>query len=315
MYDRIENFWSANRKDFNKFMMVLRAFGAALYKHLLPNELQRVLWQHHRTIKTIQVLSEEPFIPWEVVHLQEPGKPLPPEGNVFLGEMGVVRWLHNVGWAPAKLACRRGKALYVIPDYPDPNLKLAGAQQEAAVLSKILQAKSFKPEESEEVYRLINKPDAFDVLHFACHGEATTQAIWNAGLMMKGHMDNGQYVDDILEVTAVESYANLRAPNDNRPLVFVNACQTGRAGYNLTGTGGFARAFLNGGAGAFVGALWSVGDTPALTFAEQFYKALREDNKDFSQATVIARDAAKKAQDATWLSYTVYAHPYGTLGR
>ena len=41
-------------------------------------------------------------------------------------------------------------------------------------------------------------------------------------------------------------------------IVLLNACQIGRTGYALTGVSRFAQAFLNGGAGAFVGTLWSV---------------------------------------------------------
>lgn len=313
LYDRIEKFWSTNKSDFDKFMMNLRAFGVSLFDQLFPVELQKILWKHRNSLKSIQVISQEPFIPWELIHLKQPSRSLPPKGNVFLGEIGLVRWLHNVGWAPKKLAFRKGKAFYVIPDYPDPELKLTGAQKEATLLKKLLKARAFKPQESATLFELINKPGAFDVLHFACHGEATISKIWNAGLLMKGRMEDDEYVEDILEVTSVESFADLRAPDGNRPLVFLNACQAGRGGYKLTGTGGFAQAFLKGGAGAFVGTLWSVGDTPALIFAEHFYKALQL-KKNFSEAALAARQASKKAGDATWLSYTVYAHPHGTMG-
>lgn len=97
-------------------------------------------------------------------------------------------------------------------------------------------------------------------------------------------------------------------------MVFLNACQAGRAGYKLTGIGGFAQAFLKGGAGAFVGTLWSVGDEPAFSFGQAFYDALLG-GKDISEATLLARDAARTAGDATWLAYAVYVHPHATLTR
>ena len=50
-------------------------------------------------------------------------------------------------------------------------------------------------------------------------------------------------------------------------MVVLNACQVGRTGYQSTSIGGFAEAFLKGGAGAFVGTLWSVGDQPPSTFS------------------------------------------------
>ena len=37
--------------------------------------------------------------------------------------------------------------------------------------------------------------------------------------------------------------------------------------------GGFAAAFVSRGAGVFIGTHWSVGDAPARTFIEAFYKS------------------------------------------
>jgi hypothetical protein len=313
LYLRIEEFWSNDERAYRKFLADLKAFGAELFVQLFPEKLQRILWENRNKLKSIQVISQEPFIPWELVHLKNPEGPLQTRGTKFLGEMGLVRWLHNVGWAPEEIQLRPNKALYVIPEYPVDDLVLDGAQHEGTVLKKILNAKEFAPAESLEVYDLLGRSGEFDLLHFACHGEASSSKIWNAGLLMNGRIVDGAYVKDVLEVVSVESYADLKGSDDNRPLIFLNACQAGRGGYKLTGTGGFAQAFLRRGAGGFVGALWSVGDSPALTFAEKFYSALRDGNKNFSEAAIEARRAAKAQNDPTWLSYTVYGHPHGVL--
>jgi len=42
-------------------------------------------------MKSILVVSTEPFIPWEIVHVKEPGKPLSKE-TLFL-----ARWGSSVG--------------------------------------------------------------------------------------------------------------------------------------------------------------------------------------------------------------------------
>lgn len=80
---------------------------------------------------------------------------------------------------------------------------------------------------------------------------------------MKGAVRQGEYVKDMLTAGAVETYGDLARPDGSGPLVFLNACQVGRAGYSLTGLGRFARAFLSIKAGGFVGTLWSIGDTSA----------------------------------------------------
>ena len=88
----------------------------------------------------------------------------------------------------------------------------------------------------------------------------------------------------------------------------INACQTGRSGNALTGMGGFAQAFLRGGAGAFVAPLWSVGDWPARIFTEALYTELLK-GKPLAKATTLARKQAGLAGDSTWLAYAVYGHP------
>jgi CHAT domain-containing protein len=88
----------------------------------------------------------------------------------------------------------------------------------------------------------------------------------------------------------------------------------GRAGYKLTGLGGFAQAFLSAGAGLFAGTLWSVGDRPAATFAQRFYKELRA-GTNLSEATIRAREQARQQGDASWLCYVVYGHPLAMLSQ
>jgi CHAT domain-containing protein len=153
----------------------------------------------------------------------------------------------------------------------------------------------------------------FDVLHFACHGEAEQENVANAVLLMEGRLEGSNYIRDYLNVSTVEFHSRFQNSQHPGPIIFLNACQVGRAGYKLTGTGGFARAFLRRGASAFVGALWSVGDHPAMTFTKEFYRQLAEEHVAVAEATRISRAAAQKAGDATWLAYVVYAHPHAKL--
>jgi hypothetical protein len=89
-----------------------------------------------------RVVSAEPFIPWELVQLKEPpgadGIPKPlPDKTYFLAQMGLIRWLHNRGPAPLKLRIRKGRAYYVVPEYPVEDA-LPQAQQEIPLLKKLL---------------------------------------------------------------------------------------------------------------------------------------------------------------------------------
>ena len=300
--------------DVAAFTAELQAYGAVLFDQLFPREVQDLLWTHRDAITSVRVVSTEPFIPWEVVHLRRPGQPLdagePPR---FLGQMGLVRWLHNVnGLPPTTLHLREGRVRYVIPKYPDPAWQLPATVNERVYLEQTFAATAIEPQPNP-VREALTQPGSFDLVHFACHGQADSQAIAQARLVLEGRME-GEFVPSYLNAATVESFGRLRSPEGAQPIVFLNACQAGRAGYQLTGIGGFAQAFLRAGAGAFVGTLWSVGDQPAFFFGKAFYDTLRN-GSTIAEAAIAAREAARR-DDATWLAYVVYGHPHGrvTLG-
>ena len=97
------------------------------------------------------------------------------------------------------------------------------------------------------------------------------------------------------------------------PFVFLNACQVGRSAMSLTDIGGWANAFLRAGAGAFVGAYWSIYDKSSFEFAQELYAHLLTD-MPIGEAVQQTRAAIRKsAGDPTWLAYTVFADPLATV--
>ena len=317
LYDQIESRWVNRQDDIKAFAAELRAFGGELFDELFPHDLQKTLWKHREELNSIMVISTEPFIPWELVHLKPAGqKHLPPK-MIFLGQLGLIRWLYDVGWPPTQIKIRQNRTHYIIPQYPVDQYRLPEAEQELLFLEERLKATPVVPQPNP-VRDLISKPGAFDLLHFACHGFAEGDEIIHAKLMLEGRREGENYIPAHLGSTTVSQFSQLEA-DDNRPMIVLNACQVGRAGYTLTGISSFAQAFLEGGAGAFVGPLWSVGDRPARIFTETLYCNLL-DGQNLAQATQNARNQAQKAGDATWLAYAVYGHPdlkvqyYSSLG-
>jgi hypothetical protein len=310
LHERIEDRWLSAKGDVEEFTQELREFGGELLDELMPEELQEILWVNRRRFTSIQVLATEPFIPWELVHLRQPGRPLPRETR-FLGQMGLVRWLYDSGWPPERLQVRPTRARYVIPDYPDPRYTLPEAQAERGFLEEAFGATAVEPQPTP-VRKLISTKGAFDLLHFAGHGAAESDTISEARLLLQGRIEDGRYIEAPFTTTTVNTRAHLAASDGSRPLVVLNACQAGRLGYGLTGIGGFAQAFLSGGAGAFIGTQWSVGDVPARAFTETFYRKLL-DGATVAEATVASRERARADGDATWLAYAVYAHPHARL--
>lgn len=178
LYKEIENRWVSSQADVAAFNEDLRAFGAQLWDELIPSELQAELWQSRNSIRSIMVFSEEPFIPWELVHMKEPGRPLGAE-PLFLAQKGIVRWLHNFGYPPQKLSLRSGRCRYVIPDYPHPDYQLPETLEEARFLQEKFKATAVEPQ-LNSVRNLLNDGGAFDLLHFAGHGVAEHDNIANA---------------------------------------------------------------------------------------------------------------------------------------
>lgn len=310
IYKDIETRWSARTHTSETFTKDLRAIGMTMYEELVPREIRDLLWDNRDKITNIQVMSEEPHIPWEIVHLKGPRSA---KGGKFLGEMGLVRWLEGIrdnGFGPTEVKVDTAKA--IIPEYPaGTDWVLKEPPKEFAYVEKVFQATKIESNRID-VDEALETPGSFDLLHFAGHGEAPTQESIDAALILKVTAGDGQWETEELNADTVLHYGNI-AHGDTRPMVVLNACQVGRVRDRLGGTGGFAKAFLTSGAGIFVSSLWAVGDEPARTFVESLYQNLVEDNKTISEATVLAREAAKESGDLTWLAYTVYAHPHARV--
>ena len=323
IYQQIENCWLGVGRDVEQFHEELRALGGVLLDELVPPGLRALLWEYRHRLRHIVVLSTEPFIPWELLHLKEPGTDRLPAQTCFFGQLGLVRWrlapsdgLGKAwdGWPPSRLPLRPGRARYLIPDYPDRQYALPAVDTERRYLTDNLQATPVQPHFRETV-ELLRKADDFDLLHFAGHAVASSEKIADAHLLLEGRReawtDGGdRYVPEQLRISVVAQ--NLAAAGGHRPIVVLNACQAGRLGNQLSSTGGFAEAFLSGGAGIFIAALWSVDDMPAATFITALYDQLLA-GATLTEATAAAREQARLHGDSTWLAYTVYGHPEARL--
>lgn len=316
LYKEIEERWVGSNEDAQAFERELRSYGGMLYENLVPTEIQQALWEQRDKLKAIQVVSEEPFIPWEILHFKEPQvpgqppKPLPRESH-FFGEKGLVRWLSNYPDAPAGLRIRSGKAFHIVPDYPEKRYKLPAAQEEIPFLEAKLHAQKLDGN-SNAVIDQLSQAGTIDLLHFSGHGEADAKDAKGAKVMLQGRLQAGNYIPDLLRAIDIQQNAQLTGASGCRPLVVLNACQAGRMGWHLTELGGFAEAFLRQGAGGFVGALWEVGDINARYFCEAFYSALLN-NRTLAEATKAGRDAAKEKGESSWLAYVVYGYPHAML--
>jgi CHAT domain len=308
LYREIEEKYVGSSKKEAEFRILLKAMGGRLFSELLPAALQKLLWTNRDRIEAIQVISTEPFVPWELVFLKNPDERGQPKDGRFLAELGLTRWIHG-DWHPQQIRIRPGRARYVAPEYQTTADQLPEAQAEVAFLEQRLSATPARAT-LQEVYELLE--NGCDLLHFVCHGAGDHNNISNAALELSARTGEGNWETDQLKALVVEEIARLKDHDGNQTMVVLNACQSGREGFQITSVGGFAQAFLKSGAGMFVGTLWSVVDKPARIFIEALYQALIE-GKTLSEAAKTARSASSQAEPSSWLAYAVYGHPQGRL--
>lgn len=296
-----------SREDLNQLARETRALGANMCQELFDPEVAKLLWPLRDRIKLVQIFSWEPYIPWELVRLRDPTS-----GEIddrFLAEYGLIRTLSDE-MPPDVLHTERWS--YFAAAYPMGSFPAVGAELGLFTGSgpDSLETRGIAPmaipPTRDAFYDAIAGGD-FDVLHISCHAQSSHQTIEHASLIIGDETVPGTAQPRLMEVDPVTVAAEAKRWS-RRPLVFLNACETGRLGAVLTDWGGWPNVFLRAGAGAFVGTSWAVRDKPASAFATAFYNAVL-DRKTLAEAANEARSAAKALGDASWLAFKVYGHP------
>jgi hypothetical protein len=286
--------------DKAKAELRLAAKGASLFEALVPENLRRDLWRLRGRITSVQIQSEEPWIPWELCKLLGDDGGMVEEGPFFCEAFELTRWLPGLPQVP-QLGLRN--VALVVPT--DSGLADAAAESEF-LLS--LAAGDRRVERIPATFLDLHAALAsgtYDGWHFSGHGSYRDEPNpERSALILQGG-------DRLTPEDLGGRVANL---GKARPLVFLNACQVGQSQMTLTGIGGWASRFLRAGAGGFIGAYWSVYDRPAFDFARAFYGHLLG-GAPIGRAAREARLAAQNSGDPTWLAYTVFADPLATVAQ
>ena len=279
-----------------------------MFDELFPEDMQAHLWSKRSKVKDLLVYADEPFVPWELVHLKPPTGPREEKAR-FLAQGGMVRWQAG-SFPPREMHVRAGRARSLVPAYKDPLFVLTEPAFEEQFLTDRFQAT--KVTATPNGVRTLLRSGGFDLFHFSGHGAADPGDILDAKLLLQGLKRAGTVEPQYLGATTVSENASWAKKGAAGPVVVLNACQAGQAGELLTTVGGFAKAFLDAGASAFVSCLWSVKEQPSRLFVEKLYDELLA-GTPVSLATTRAREVARKAGDATWLAFVVYARPDAVL--
>ena len=108
-----------------------RTSAPKMFDELFPEAMQAHLWKHRAKVKDLIVYADEPFVPWELVHLKPPNGPRPAKPR-FLAQSGLVRWQLG-SFPPREMRVREGHARSLCPDYRDPRFALTEPGARAAV--------------------------------------------------------------------------------------------------------------------------------------------------------------------------------------
>jgi hypothetical protein len=246
----------------------------------------------------VLIMSEEPYIPWELATMPEPiDKGAPP----FLGAQVVVgRWVKSTHKPPPCGPVKVGKAPMQVVSGIYANRRLKRAEEEAAALIDTYKATRVDASDLE-IGKCLRDTDAC-VIHFAMHGRYAPEGS-SEGLLTT----DGTYISpDHVKVAGLRS----------APVVFLNACQVGSNSKMLGDYAGMSANFLYAGASAVVAPLWSVGDETAKDVALEFYRLAFAGE---APAEIIMQERAKIKLDAnlksaTLLAYQFFGHPWMTIG-
>lgn len=289
----------------------LRTQGLNLFRTAVPEPLQTTLWNLRDRVRTLQINSDEPWIPWEVCKLEGVVDGNVEEGPFFAEAFNVTRWFRRVAAVPE---LRLSNIALVVPDDSD----LENSQSEKRYIEGLggsgRNVANIPPTRAGVTAAM--QTAQYDAWHFTGHARASVavDADKSPIELMKP--------DKLTPADIVGKTSNMLK---TKPFVFLNACQSAQSGMSLTGVGGWAKRFIKvqadrPSAAAFIGTYWSVDDGKAFEFAKALYDRLINGipiGKAAQEARLVVQGQndpdRPEAYDASWLAYTVYADPSATV--
>ncbi len=285
-------------EKYKRIISKIETVGMDLYKRLIPEELKQILWNNKDKIDSIFIVTDEEWIPWEIIKSYRITEDGDMEKDDFWGMKYVIgRWLSgHFPWEQIFVQ----KSVVIANDY---NGKLKYVMKEKENIEKIFRSKnveilSIRPGRLETLDLLSDK--VINLLHFAC--DSTYDELYPDDSYIK-------LSDDELKAKDI-GVKNLRK---GKPLIFMNACQSGRADYAFSGVGGFAKAFLDVGALAFIGTIWKIPDELSMRFSEEFYRNVFEKNMSLGESLRETKQKFSTLKNPAWLSYSLYSFPLAEI--
>ena len=284
--------------------MRLEEMGLELWATMIPEKLKRA----YNTIREQQninlfIVSDDPSFPWELVKpFETPGSEIAPPGfddQWWSVHFGISRWLTGSTPPAKEIALKRICCVVSGEDLPS-------ARREREFFQS-LGVQVDVPRDRGELFDMLST-QGYDVLHFACHGNFNQRQPVESEILLPGgtSLTPGEL--------AYNKGIRTLMPK-HRPLVFLNACHSGRTGGTLVGLEGWASQIISQlKCGAFIGCGWEVNDPLAADFAIAFYTNFKN-GQSLGQSVQAARRSIMEKDDknSTALAYYLYGDPHCRL--
>jgi len=272
----------------------IEGFGERLWDRA-PAAFRDVYWalnDHYQRPLTIQFVSDDPHLPWELMRPFRDGEP--PHPPLALRH-AVARWIGRWhGYMRNSLSA--GRLVTVAPKYKSASMQLSLAESTAASLVSQLGAEALEGT-LKCLQDLLETPTGKPValLYFTGHGAFSADAVSASAIKLQ---DGNMTVDEVArrEVTLGER---------DGTLVFFNACEVGATGNALGSVGGWADAFLSRHFRAFIAPLWAIDEEDAAQVTQELMRRIVTDRAPVGAAL---RDLRAKYGDVspTFYSYLLY---------
>ncbi|CAM2069363.1 CHAT domain-containing protein [Sulfidibacter corallicola] len=165
---------------------------------------------------------------------------------------------------------------------PSGFVRLEASEQELKHLQTLVASRYFRGYGGFEATRKqLLKLDltAFDVIHLATHGVSDPLDPARSGIVLSQRNPIGGEIDGFINAT------DIRRQKLSADLVVLSACRSAQGRYYQgEGVVGFARSFLEAGAGAVVASTWNVNDKATAQLMKVFYNGLYQKGLTIEEA-------------------------------
>lgn len=283
----------------------LAGVGESLWDELFPDGLKTAcLDLLESSVTTLQVTSDEGWIPWELVR---PDQGDPGSATTWCERFDLTRWCPGNLSQTARIEVR---SMVCIAIEESSQGTLSGAGTGRNYLHSWSDDAGFEdlspePPTLEAVEELLDR-GGVDLWHLASHGDTDLDDADSAVIQLAQ--------ESFLRPSDIDRERQ-RLITARRPLVFLNVCTAGQQGRGLTGLSGWVSAWVRRGhCGALIAPVCTVADDLAELFARSFYDSLRS-GATLGRAVRLAREVVrdKAPHDPTWLAYCAFGHPNARL--